>query len=662
MLCMPRNHPTRRLLLQATLLLPVSGSLTRAAHAKSTPHLWRFTTTPAPQPSDVLGLSSMHTRSHLERLASDGHRVLERRALTYTPFFVTGQWVPDGKGSRVVAGGCFDIHNQPILDRSVPGQERPYFSDCPDGMSLIRLPGIKAKGVKGHTVFAVVQFEYTSRNLVGKSPPGGLPSPMAVLTIDQHPQTGQLKLVRYHNVDTSGVRGLWTTCGASLSPWNTHLSSEEYEPDAASPPTAYFKGFSTHLFGDPNRAKPYDYGHLPEVTVLPDGTGRIRKHYCLGRISHELVQVMPDERTVLMGDDWTNGGAFMFIADKPRDLSAGMLYVARWHQTSGQGPGSARLSWIRLGHAKSDAIRNLVDGGIRCEDIMDVRTTDPKDSSFTRIPYNGKTNWVRLKPGMEQAAAFLETHRYAALMGGSLGFTKWEGTTLNARDKKAYIAMSRIEASMLNGSGGILVQGPYSGAVYEQNLSSGQADSRGQIIASEWVPMDMAAVPELVARDYGDRPRTVQDDVGNFADPQRIACPDNLKFSEKLRTLFIGEDSNTHVNNFLWAFNVDTRELVRILCTPVGAESTGLHAVDEVNGFTYILSNFQHPGGWDKPLHDKVRASVEPVINRLYSNRYGAMVGYLSAGLRAQTPETGMPQTARDEPRPASCKSALCPK
>ena len=46
-----------------------------------------------------------------------------------------------------------------------------------------------------------------------------------------------------------------------------------------------------------------------------------------------------------MGDDFTNGGAFMYISDTARDLSAGTLYVGKWHQTSGTGPGSATLSW-----------------------------------------------------------------------------------------------------------------------------------------------------------------------------------------------------------------------------------------------------------------------------------------------------------------------------
>ncbi|MCM3509158.1 DUF839 domain-containing protein, partial [Staphylococcus capitis] len=145
--------------------------------------------------------------------------------------------------------------------------------------------------------------------------------------LDQDPATGALKVVKYHNVDTSKAHGLWITCGASLSPWGTHLSSEEYEPDATKAATdAQFKAFSKNTFGDETKANPYHYGHLPEITVNPDGTGTVKKHYCLGRISHELIQVMPDQRTVMMGDDATNGGLFMFVADKAADLSAGTLY------------------------------------------------------------------------------------------------------------------------------------------------------------------------------------------------------------------------------------------------------------------------------------------------------------------------------------------------
>jgi hypothetical protein len=85
---------------------------------------------------------------------------------------------------------------------------------------------------------------------------------------------------------------------------------------------------------------------------------------------------------------------------------------------------------------------------------------------------------------------------------------------------------------------------------------------------------------------------------GNNANLQKISQPDNLKFSPALRTLFIGEDGSGHLNNYLWAYNVDTQVLSKLLSTPAGAESTGLQAVDDINGFAYLMTGFQHAGDW----------------------------------------------------------------
>jgi len=622
-------RPSRRRALQSLAgvpMLPLTTGLCVAASPAVAPlRSARFL--PMAAPTEPAAMAATTVKSALEVQLADGST--RRLALACERLFVTGERVPDGRGGTVIAGGCYDIGNRPLLDRSI-SSERQFFSDCPDGMSLLSLPGVKAPGVKGHTVFAVVQFEYVSRDASGRKLREALPSPLAVLTLDQDPKTGRLKLIRYHHVDTAPVHGLWVTCGASLSPWNTHLSSEEFPPDATAP-DSWFRGFSRHLYGAEGKANPYHYGHVPEVTVHPDGSGTVRKHYGMGRISHEVALAMPDERTVLMSDDWRHGGLFLFIADRPRDLSAGTLYAARWVQTSRQGPGAATLGWIRLGHTTSRRIEALIDGGIAASTIMDVRAVEPAEPGFTRIPYNGKVNWVRLVPGMDEAAAFLETHRYAALRGASMGFTRMEGLALNAGDRIAYAAMAHIEGAMLDGSGGIRVEGPYSGAVYALDLGRGGQDSDGRAITSEWVPAKMAAVPALVAEDFGGGKRRQQDALGNYANPDRIATPDNLCFSERLRTLFIGEDSDTHVNNFLWAYHVDRGELVRILSCPAGAESTGLHAVDELNGWTYIASNFQHPGDWVRGLHDKLRGRLEPLIEANWRGGYGAAVGYLTA-------------------------------
>ena len=551
--------------------------------------------------------------------------------LAYQPFFVTGDLVPDGKGSKTLAGGYYDINNQPIVDATVPGKERQYFSDAPDGTSLLTVPGARVEGVKGNTVFAVVQFEYTTLAQDGKTDMyGKLPSPIAVLSLDQDPATGKLALVKYHNVDTSKANGLWITCGASLSPWGTHLSSEEYEPDAfTAAGNAQFKAFAKNLYGSETAANPYHYGHLPEVTVNGDGTASIKKHFCLGRISHELVQVMPDARTVLMGDDATNSGYFVFLADKEKDLSAGTLYVAKVGAGFSLDPAAAGapLAWIKLGSATSAEIEALART-VKPTDIMDVRGSDPVDASFRKVVANGKVEWIKLKAGMEKAAAFLETHRYAGYVGASMGFTKMEGTTVNVRDKVAYSALQNVQSSMIAGNAanvpgnGISVAKQLlAGAVMALNLKGGQKDDQGTVIASDWMPVDTRAL--LTGEDIA------SDALGNTANPDKVANPDNLKFSEAMRTLFIGEDSSQHVNNFLWAYNIDTKQLSRVMSIPSGGESTGLHAVDEINGWTYIMSNFQHAGDWGA-IHAKVKDTLDPMIRANYRDKAGAAVGYLT--------------------------------
>lgn len=589
-----------------------------------------FTSMAAPTLANATAMATTTVGSTLNIKLSD--ESVRSYQLAYQPFFVTGDMVSDGKGGTVLSGGYYDINNKPIIDATVPGKERHYFSDAPDGTSLLTVANPTVTGIKGKAVFAVVQFEYTTWAQDGKTGMyGKLPSPIAVLTLDQDQSTGKLSLVKYHNVDTSKVHGLWITCGASLSPWGTHLSSEEYEPDAFSiASNDMFKAYSKNLYGDETKANPYHYGHMPEVTVNPDGTGSIKKHYCMGRISHELVQVMPDNRTALMGDDATNSAYFVFVADKEKDLSSGTLYVAKVGSGFSIDPSansSAALTWIKMGSATSAEIEQLANT-LKPTDIMTVVSKDPADASYTKIVANGKTEWIKLNPGMEKAAAFLETHRYAAYLGASAGFSKMEGTTVNIKDKIAYSALQNCQDSMVVGNAsnvpgnGISIPKQLkAGVVMALNLKGGQKDTSGAAINSEWMPVDTKAL--LAGEDIA------ADALGNTANPNKIANPDNLKFSEKMRTLFIGEDSGQHVNNFLWAYNVDTKQLSRVMSIPAGGESTGLHAVDEINGWTYIMSNFQHAGDWGS-IHNVVKDTLDPMIRANYKNKSGAAVGYIT--------------------------------
>lgn len=105
-------------------------------------------------------MATTHVGSKLHVTAADGHCLSDRQG--YQPFLLTGELVPGGGGESILAGGYYDIRNQPIMDRTVAGQERLFYSDAPDDTSLLRVPGAKVPGVKGHAVYAVVQFEYTN--------------------------------------------------------------------------------------------------------------------------------------------------------------------------------------------------------------------------------------------------------------------------------------------------------------------------------------------------------------------------------------------------------------------------------------------------------------------------------------------------------------------
>ena len=97
-------------------------------------------------------------------------------------------------------------------------------------------------------------------------PPWGWP-------LDQDKKTGALKVVDYDPISFSGVNGGWIHCGSTLSAWNTHIGSEEYEPDAKtreglpkagdSDDTTDINSFSQYYFGDPDRPIPTTMAWCP---------------------------------------------------------------------------------------------------------------------------------------------------------------------------------------------------------------------------------------------------------------------------------------------------------------------------------------------------------------------------------------------------------------
>ena len=246
------------------------------------------------------------------------------------------------------------------------------------------------------------------------------------------------------------------------------------------------------------------------------------------------------------------------------------------------------------------------------------------------MTYTG-TEWLRLKSGTDfdtaQAAAFLETRRYAALLGATTEFSKMEYIAFNKADKKFYVTISRVEAGMADAAGAIQMAPNDGGAILEMATADGQKDSSGAAIDSAFVGVSLAPIPELTGGWLG---KDKKDAEGNACSQEQICGPDNLVYVDSIRTLFIGEDTGRRNNNYLWAFNIDTRKLARILSVPMAAEVTGLSVAPNYNGHAYLMANFQHPG--DESIKAYKGADKDEVVGKIdakWGNRKQAAIGYI---------------------------------
>jgi len=155
-------------------------------------------------------------------------------------------------------------------------------------------------------------------------------------------------------VDFLSVGGTWNNCGSSVTPWNTGLTSEEYEPFAGD--FAQVSMMSEQLS---RPANPYDYGWI--VELAPDEINdEVAKRYAMGRKSNENSFVAEDGQTVYFGDDGSNVVLFKFVAEVPEDLACGTLYAGAVTQVGEGAEHSFDIEWIELGFACDEEIETAI--------------------------------------------------------------------------------------------------------------------------------------------------------------------------------------------------------------------------------------------------------------------------------------------------------------
>lgn len=106
----------------------------------------------------------------------------------------------------VAFGQLIDSSGQPLF--SEDGARK--ISDSNEFTSLLPI---------GDRLFSVSQIE---------SRPGA----MFMMELDQDKSNGELSVKKLWQLDMSNINGGWVHCAGSVTPWNTHFASEEYEPDA----------------------------------------------------------------------------------------------------------------------------------------------------------------------------------------------------------------------------------------------------------------------------------------------------------------------------------------------------------------------------------------------------------------------------------------------
>lgn len=487
--------------------------------------------------------------------------------------------------------GCFDLSNLTTSDYEI--------SANPDFISIHQ---------RGDKVFVAAQFE--------------APNP-AVLYIVEASQAddGTLTPVRSYPTDWSAWGGLWVPCAGSVTPWDSHATGEEYEPDAfcvdiatsldGNETTSLLNctGDSTHItdylkywgiMGDnvtlealKKHFNPYRYGFGAETMIDADGNATVMKHYTLGRHSYEMWMVMPDNKTVYATDDGANTAFWKFVMDSPGDLSAGTLYGGKFIQQSAEYGGTFDIEWIELGSGTQDEINGIISNNVTFTDIFEYQEFDVEEgcpegyTPISKRDNNMGAYCLMLKPGMEQAAAFLESRRYLAYLNGTVEFNKWEGISYDADTKTMYTAISVVAQGM------------------EDNMSKGKNSTK----YDEGGPNDIRLEYNPCGCVYAVK---VDDDMNAISmtaelcgapavrgadtcDNSLPAEPDNVAVIDGQGAIIIGEDTNANQNDVMWLYVPATRELTRILSSPYGAETTSPYYFPDINGHAYIMTAMQHP-------------------------------------------------------------------
>ncbi|WP_339898909.1 alkaline phosphatase PhoX [uncultured Gilvimarinus sp.] len=412
-----------------------------------------------------------------------------------------------------------------------------------------------------------------------------IPGGMSRLKLNKNASTG------YWSVDSNdvqmldfGIYGTIANCFGSVSPWGTPLTSEEWgnqgdsteewnDPSLQTSRDAlamYIDPTATDADGASSFPNTYRYHYIVEITEPTSDTPVPVKHYTLGRFEHENSIVMPDQKTVYLSQDDTDGVLFKFVADTAADLSSGTLYGAKLTQDAGSFEPLTTgfdIEWIELAHSDNTTI----DGWIA--DFDDITTDDFVEGQSNYLTDTdaeawaaGEANYPSVANGggsttagmaMDDRIAFLESRKAARAKGATAEWRKFEGIYANQKRAQeavegtdlvagedvsqayVYFAIADMDNGMIDDEGDMQLSPRVKdcGGVYRMPLLSGaDAYSTNRI------------EPVVMGSTY----RSTLDGALR-CDVNALSQPDNVIVLDDGR-LIIGEDGFQE-NNTMWMYD-----------------------------------------------------------------------------------------------------------
>ena len=416
---------------------------------------------------------------------------------------------------------------------------------------------------------------------------------MTVFKVDRNPD-GTLKVLdqtledgrsgKFFNVDfvnTVGETGM--NCGGIVSMADGRIwTAEEWfqgsnagmnDGDAGLRDTSDFTIGTTAPAGFPGlngqTIKKYqNFNYMVEID--PRQAKAVRKQYNWGRQAFEGGTVLPDNKTVYLGEDGSTGESLFskFVADVPGDFTKGKLYVYK------QNPGQYTGTWVEVDNTSMDKILSIHD-----------EAASNGCTGFNRI------EWVAYNK-TDGKVYFTETGRDDA--GKRLGGAMEAGFTIA---KHYYDRADELGVEV---------------------TSDGFWDYYGRVLVFD--PADQSVRSYIEGGPYID----FKGDFTAYPD-KHLSNPDGLTFLYVNGKTFmvINEDLNgssmgrvppgiTNRTCEAWLLDMDVEpkveNLYRLAVTPQGAEITGACATPD--GKT-LLINSQHPSSWnEKPYNNSLTFAI----------------------------------------------------